>query len=549
MSSMSTVVKTAAGATARGFRDLLPRHDDLLAVKRHPRRDLLAGVTVAIIALPLALGYGVASGLGAAAGLTTAIVAGAIAAIFGGSNLQVSGPTGAMTVVLAPMVAAYGVGGVLTACVMAGVILVVVAATGIARYVRLIPAPVVEGFTAGIAAIIFVQQIPVMLGIPAPADQKVLAGAWQSIRSFSAAPQWTGVCIAAAVAGVTLLGAHWRPKIPFSLLTIIGATIVVELTPVTAAEIGSLPATLAAPSFAFLELSAIPSLAWSAVTIAGICALESLLSATVADRMRGKGERHDPNRELFGQGLSNLFAPLFGGMPASAAISRTAVNVRAGAGSRLAAFTHAAGLAVIAIAAAPLVAHIPLAALAGVLVATAIRMLELGVLRTFGKVSRADGIIMLVTAVLTLAHDLLAAIAIGVGVAGISAIRQIAAATRAERVGHAGDIATFRLDGPLFFAVTHRLLHTFTDPHGFSAVVFRCAKVSTIDSSGALLLRDVIETLESAGKHVHLAGVREDHQRALTAVGVLPRLAATGRVHPHTPAALAAARAQLAAAA
>ena len=539
------MLKHAASAAAQGFHALLPRRDDLLQIRIQPRRDLLAGITVAIVALPLALGYGVASGLGAAAGLTTAVVAGAIAAVFGGSNLQVSGPTGAMTVVLAPMAAAYGLGGVLTACVMAGLILIVTAATGVGRYVRLIPAPVVEGFTAGIAAIIFVQQIPVVLGVPAPADEKVLSGAWHSLRSFMDGPQWTGVAIAGAVAAVTLLGAHLWPKLPFSLLTIIGATVVVEAASLDVDEIGLLPDTLPAPSLAFLEPSAVPALLGAALTIAGICALESLLSACVADRMRGKGSRHDPNRELFGQGLANMVVPLFGGMPASAAISRTAVNVRAGANSRLAAFTHAAGLAVIALAAAPLVAHIPLAALAGVLMATAIRMLELGVLRTFGKVSRWDGLVVVVTAVLTLVHDLLAAIAIGVAVAGIAAIRQIAAATRAERVGHSGDIATYRLDGPLFFAVTHRLAHVAAEDEDVAAVVLRCSKVSAIDSSGALLLRDLIESLESAGKHVHLAGVREDHQRALTAVGVLPRLAETGRVHPHMPAALAAARDQV----
>lgn len=542
MSVMSYVVDAAT----RGFRGLLPPRSEFAELVRdHPKRNLTAGVTVAIIALPLALGYGVASGLGAAAGLTTAIVAGAVAAFFGGSNLQVSGPTGAMTAVLAPMVAAYGIGGVFTAAMLAGLMLVLVATTGVARYVRLIPAPVVEGFTAGIAGIIFFQQIPVLLGQSADPTQKVTIGAWNAVMSFVDTPHWTSVVIAVSVAAVTLVGAHRWPKIPFSLLSIIAATVIVGVFTLDTAEIGALPAMPPTPSASFLEWSAIPALGGAAVTIAVICALESLLSATVADRMRGKGSRHDPNRELFGQGLANLVAPLFGGMPASAAISRTAVNVRAGATSRLSALTHAVGLGVLAIAAAPLVAHIPLAALAGVLIATAIRMLELGVLRTFGKVSRADGVVMLLTAVLTLVHDLLAAIAIGVAVAGISAIRQIAAATRAERVGHEGDIATFRLDGPLFFAVTHRLLHTFDDPPPSGAVVFRCAKVSTIDSSGALLLRDVIESLESAGKHVHLAGVREDHHRALTAVGVLPRLAATGRVHPHTPAAMAAARRQL----
>ncbi|NUS10082.1 MAG: SulP family inorganic anion transporter, partial [Streptomyces sp.] len=350
-------------------------------MRRDPRRDLLAGLTVAIVALPLALGFGVSSGLGAAAGLATAVVAGALAAVFGGSSLQVSGPTGAMTVVLVPIVGAYGPTGVLTVGLMAGVLLVALAALRAGRYMRYVPAPVVEGFTLGIACVIGLQQLPNALGVPKPEGDRVLVVAWRAAEAFVRNPNWTAAGFAVAVAVVMLAGTRWRPSLPFSLLAVVAATAVAQLFALEAATpIGDLPAGLPAPSLAFLELGSLSTLFAPAVAVAALAALESLLSASVADGMT-VGHRHDPDRELFGQGLANIAAPLFGGVPATGAIARTAVNVRTGAGSRLAALTHAAVLAAIVFAAAPLVSRIPLAALAGVLLATAIRMVETGSLR------------------------------------------------------------------------------------------------------------------------------------------------------------------------
>ncbi|MFD0597174.1 SulP family inorganic anion transporter [Catellatospora coxensis] len=337
---------------------MLPGRADWATMRRQPRRDLLAGLTVAVVALPLALGFGVSSGLGAAAGLATAIVAGALAALLGGSNLQVSGPTGAMTVVLVPIVHRFGPGGVLTVGLIAGVLLVALALARAGRYVRYVPAPVVEGFTAGIAAVIFLQQVPAALGVPAPEGEKVTAIAWQAVVDFAAQPQWTALALALGVATVMLIGARWKPGVPFSLLAVAAVTVVAVVAHLDVARIGQLPATLPAPSLGFLDPAAVPMLLTSAVAVAALAALESLLSATVADGMT-VGQRHDPDRELFGQGVANLVTPLFGGVPATAAIARTAVNVRTGAGSRLAALTHALVLALIMLAAAPLVAHIP----------------------------------------------------------------------------------------------------------------------------------------------------------------------------------------------
>ncbi|BFO21024.1 hypothetical protein SHKM778_74120 [Streptomyces sp. KM77-8] len=227
---------------------LLPTRADLAEMGRSPRRDLLAGLTVAIVALPLALGFGVSSGLGAASGLATAVVAGALAALFGGSNLQVSGPTGAMTVVLVPIVAQHGPGGVLTVGLLAGLMLIALAALRAGKYMRYVPAPVVEGFTLGIACVIGLQQVPNALGVPAPEGERVLVVAWRAVAEFAGAPNWTAVGLAVAVAVVMLAGARLRPTVPFSIVAVIAATVVVQVAGLDGAKpIGDLPSGLPAP--------------------------------------------------------------------------------------------------------------------------------------------------------------------------------------------------------------------------------------------------------------------------------------------------------------
>ncbi|MFJ2247277.1 SulP family inorganic anion transporter [Streptomyces sp. NPDC087862] len=528
---------------------------------RDPRRDLLAGLTVAVVALPLALGFGVSSGLGAEAGLATAVVAGALAALFGGSNLQVSGPTGAMTVVLVPIVAQYGPGGVLTVGLMAGVLLIVLALLRAGRYMRYVPAPVVEGFTLGIACVIGLQQVPNALGVATPEGDKVLVVTWRAVEEFVRAPNWTAVALAAGVAAVMLLGARVRPTVPFSIVAVVAATLVTQLFDLRgAAPIGDLPAGLPAPSLGFLDLSALGSLLAPAVAVAALAALESLLSATVADGMT-VGQQHDPDKELFGQGIANLAAPLFGGVPATAAIARTAVNVRTGAGSRLAALTHAAVLAVIVFAAAPLVSRIPLAALAGVLLATAIRMVEVGSLRAMARATRSDAIVLVLTAVATLVLDLVYAVIIGLVVAGALALRAVAAQARMEQVDFRADlpgehseeehallaehIVAYRIDGPLFFAGAHRFLLELSEVADVRVVILRLSRVSTMDATGALVLKDAVEKLNRRGIAVLISGLRPGQRQALESVGALDVLRREGREYATTPEAIAGARAHL----
>ncbi|MEV7006715.1 SulP family inorganic anion transporter [Streptosporangium sp. NPDC051022] len=524
---------------------------------RHPRRDLLAGLTVAIVALPLALGFGISSGMGAEAGLATAVVAGALAALFGGSGLQVSGPTGAMTVVLVPIMHQYGASGVLTVGVLAGLMLIALALGRAGKYMALVPAPVVEGFTVGIACVIGLQQVPAALGVPTPDGDKVIAVAWQAVQDFAAGPGWWAPAVALAVAVLMLAGSRRRPTVPFSLLAVAAATLAAEVAGLPLARIGRLPAGLPAPSPAFLDLSALNSLLAPAVAVAALAALESLLSASVADGM-SVNHRHDPDRELFGQGLANLITPLFGGVPATGAIARTAVNVRSGAHSRLAALAHAGILAVIVYLGADLVARIPLAALAGVLLATSVRMVEVGSVKAMIASTRSDALVLALTAVATVALDLVAAVILGLIVAGALALRAIARNVRLDvmplRPDLSGDhteqehallaehIVAYRLDGPLFFAAAHRFLLELSEVADVSAVILRMSRVTALDASGALVLGDAITRLERRGITVYVSGIRDGHHRALRALGVIARLDEAGRVLATTPQAIAAAR-------
>ncbi|MEU6024884.1 SulP family inorganic anion transporter [Micromonospora sp. NPDC047134] len=541
-------------AVWRRTRALLPDRADLQAVRRAPRRDLVAGLTVAVVALPLALAFGVTSGLGAEAGLITAVVAGAVAAVFGGSNLQVSGPTGAMTVVLVPIVAQFGAAGVLMVGVLAGLILIALAFARMGRFVRFLPVPVIEGFTAGIAVVIALQQVPAALGVTDAEGERVWAVAADAVARFVAHPQPAPIVMALGVAAVMLIGARWRPGVPFSLLAVAAATLLAEFAPIDLIRIGALPQSLPAPSLDFLDLGAVGVLLPAALAVAALAALESLLSATVADGMT-VGQRHDPDRELFGQGLANLAAPLFGGIPATAAIARTAVNVRAGAVSKLAALIHALALAAIVLAAAPLVGRIPLAALAGVLLATTVRMVEAASLWALARSTRGDALVLVLTFAVTVIWDLVTAVAVGVGVAIMVALRAVARSARLEQVPLDADdhtaeeqallaehIVAYRLDGPLFFAAAHNFLLQLSDVADVRVVILRMARVTTIDATGAQVLGDAIRRLQGRGITVLLSGIDSDHDQVLDTLGVADQLRRDNLIFPDTPAAIAYAR-------
>lgn len=535
-------------------RALLPQRSDFTAMRRDPKRDIVAGITVAFVALPLALAFGVASGLGAGAGLVTAIVAGLLAAIFGGSNLQVSGPTGAMTVVLLPVVAQVGISGVLVVGMIAGVILIGLAFAGAGRYMQFIPLPVVEGFTIGIAVIIGLQQVPAALGVDAEGE-KVVVRAFSAIRIWLQEPAIASLLIALVVAGVILLTVRFRPGVPASMFAVTIATLAVGVFGIDVATIGVIPSGLPSPSIPQVSWSQLSTLMIPAIAIAALAALESLLSATVADAM-SVGERHDSNRELFGQGIANIASPLFGGVPATAAIARTAVNVRSGAQSRLAAITQSIGLLLVILVASRWVSFIPLAALAGVLFATVIQMIEISSVRALLRATRGDAAILVATAAATIAFDLVTAVIIGMAIAVIYALCQVAKSARIDEMpldqsDHSDaewellkeHVVAYRLDGPLFFGAAHRFLLEISEVSDVRVVILRLSRIRTLDATGASVLGDTIKSLEHRGVTVMLSGVQPEHELIFRGLGVFGELAHEKHVFLTTPEAINHARA------
>ncbi len=520
----------------RHLRRLLPSRQDYAALPRTWRRDLLAGLTVGIVALPLALGFGISSGAGAEAGLITAIVAGVVAAVFGGSNVQVSGPTGAMVVVLAPIVAAHGVVAVALVSVLAGIMVLVAGAARLGRAVSFIPWPVIEGFTLGIAIIIFLQQVPALTSpTSGPSHGNVVAEAVAALASADPGYLAWALGAVALVAACMLLLPLLHRAIPGSLVGIVLVTVLALVLPTPLAAIGELPQSLPAPALPALDPAVIGSLLLPAATVAALAAIESLLSARVAASMAATGP-YDPDRELVGQGLASIAAGLFGGMPATGAIARTAVNVRSGAGTRLASVAHAVVLLVVVLAVAGPVGSIPLAALAGVLMVTATRMVHAATVRSILRSTRADAVAFVLTAVVTVSVDLIVAVGIGMVVAGIFALRSLSRATGVHREEIAGEpqpgderIAVIRLDGPLFFAAADRVLDTVTALDGVSVVVLRMSQLELVDATGAHVLSEIVQRLEARGVTVLLKGVREGHTELFRTVGVLSAL----RHHRH----------------
>lgn len=554
-------MRTALSAAWRRLRDVLPDRAALTSMTRDPKRDLLSGLTVALVALPLALGFGVSTGAGAAAGLATAVVAGALAAIFGGSNVQVTGPTGAMTVVLVPIVHQHGIGGVLAVGLLAGLILLALSLARAGALMAYVPVPVIEGFTVGIAGVIALQQIPAALGVATPSGENPAAVAWRAAGEFLSAPHPTAIAVAVGVAAVMLIGARLAPLIPASLVAVALATVVVRVFHLPVTLIGPLPDGLPAPNLGFLAWDQLPSLVLPALAVAALGALESLMSASAADSM-SVSARHDPNRELFGQGLANLVAPIFGGVAATGAIARTAVNVRSGAVSRLSSLTHAAVLAAVIYFAGPLVSGIPLAALAGVLIATAVRMVEVGSVVTLIRSGRGDALILVLTAAATIAFDLVIAVITGLLVAAVVAVAQVSRSARVEQVHLHADlpeqdhhqeehallaehIAAYRIEGPLQFAGAHRFLLELSEVADIRVLILRMSHVTAIDATGSRVLADTIDRLDRRGITVLVSGLNPAHRQRLDTLGLLDRLRGQGRVFGTTPDAIADARARL----
>ena len=528
------------GLASRRFSRFLPSRADYTGLRQSWRADLLAGITVGIVALPLALAFGVSSGVGAEAGLITAIVAGLVAAVMGGSPVQVSGPTGAMVVVLAPVVALHGTGSVALLSLMAGLLVCILGISGLGRAVAFIPWPVVEGFTLGIAAIIFLQQVPLATGTSGIPGHNTLLAAIEAASGASAPTVVLTLALVAGVAVVMVLVQKLFRALPASLLAVVLATTAAELLQLDIPRIGPLPHSLPSPAFPGFDLVSLGSLAMPAVAIAVLASIESLLSARVAAGMAGPegapSGAYSPDRELTGQGLASIAAGLFGGMPATGAIARTAVNVRSGAKTRMAAGVHAVVLLGIVYLASGMVSRIPLAALGGVLMVTAARMVSRRTVAAVLRSTRSDAAVFILTALVTVAFDLIIAIQIGLAAAALFTLRKFASLSSVQREEISGPrtdgdehIAIFRLDGAMFFGAAERILQEISQVKDTQVAIIRLSQLRMLDATGAHALVEVISALELRGVTVLLKGVRPDHLALVTNVGVIRSL----RHHKH----------------
>ncbi len=403
--------------------ELLPSARDYASLKSHWHRDVLAGVMVGIVALPLALAFGITTGAGAQSGLITAIYAGFVAAIFGGSNYQVSGPTGAMTVVLVPIVSKYGVASLAPLGLLAGLIVMLMGISHLGGLINKVPWAVMEGFTLGIAIVIALQQLPSTLASKNVSGANTIATSWRTIKfAISAGVHWTSLAIVVLTLAVKFIyphiavQLHLKIHIPASFVAIFIASCVVGIFGIQSPLIGVLPRSLHMNSSLSASHIGIYALLVGGIQIALLASTESLLSARVADQMahiHDPDHAYQPNRELFGQGLATIASSLVGGMPATGAIARTSVNIRSHAQSRLSAITHALFLLLVVLLLNPVISHIPTAALAAVLIGTSYRIAKPSNLKELLRTTKLDAITLLVTAAMVVIIGLIWAIALG----------------------------------------------------------------------------------------------------------------------------------------
>ncbi|GAB2814243.1 SulP family inorganic anion transporter [Alpinimonas psychrophila] len=534
------------------LRTFLPRAQDYAQSRRNWRADLLAGVTVGIVALPLALAFGVSSGVGAEAGLITAVVAGFIAAVFGGSNVQVSGPTGAMVVVLAPVVAVYGPSAVVVVGLIAGFIVVAMGLLKLGRAVSFIPWPVIEGFTLGIAVIIFLQQVPAAVGSPdiKESTSALVNGYLSVVAANPAAVAWSAGSVI-LVAAIMVLLPKFVKLIPGSIIAIVVVTVLAEVLAAPLARIGVLPSSLKAPSWPDFSSINLGAMIAPAIAVAALAAIESLLSARVASTMGDNGT-FDPDRELFGQGLASIGSALFGGMPATGAIARTAVNIRSGGKTRMAAIVHAAVLLGVVYLATGPVSRIPLAALSGVLMVTAARMIPWRAMFSIIKSTKSDAVIFVATAIITVGFDLIEAVIIGIVATAFFALRALVKSSGVHRESIPGEaqpgderIAVFRMQGALFFGASDRILDSVTHVSGVSVVIIRMSELQFLDATGARVLVDIVDQLERQGITALIKGVQPGHIDLVRRVGVLGKLRHENHLFDNLDAAVAHARSHI----
>lgn len=524
------------------WRELRPKLFSVLGgnyLKTQFARDAMAGVIVGIVALPLAIAFAVASGVSPDRGLVTAVVAGFLISFLGGSRVQIGGPTGAFIVIVSGIVARHGPGGLMAATMLAGVFLIAFGLMRLGGVIKFIPHSVIVGFTSGIAVTIFSTQIKDALGLAmAETPERFLPklrACWEAIGTVN----FWAVAVTAASLAVILAGRKYCPKIPGSLLAILLTTAAVAVLGIPVETIGTRFGELPA-SFSF----SMPAVSWGnfaeylqpAFTIALLCAIESLLSAVVADGMIG--DEHQSNAELVAQGVANLASPLFGGIPATGAIARTVTNVKSGGRTPVAGIIHAVTLLGIMLALGKYAGRIPMACLAGILMVVAYNMSEWRSFVSMLRMSAHEVAVLLVTFGLTVIVDLTAAIEIGVVLAAFLFIQRMAqlgtvfAASMPERAARGGDaledyrrvpagVDVFEISGPFFFAAARQYQQTLQAlGAGNRVVIIRMRHVPFIDATGIRTFRSVIEFMLAQGRVVLLSGVRDGVRKDLDRFGI-----------------------------
>ena len=497
--------------------------------------DVLAGITVGLVALPLAMAFGIASGVTPQAGLYTAVVAGFLISALGGSRTQIGGPTGAFVVIVAGIVAKFGMPGLALTTLMAGISLVIMGITGLGAAVRFIPRTVIVGFTNGIAILIASTQIKDFFGLrtgPVPSE---FLPRMRLLAAHAGSANWTAVGLGAATLAILILLPRLTKRVPASIVAVLLCTIATAWWHLPVETIGSkfggIPRGL--PPFAFPDFHAehIVPLLPHAFTVAMLAALESMLSAVVADGMTG--DRHNSNVELVAQGVANIASPLFGGIPATGAIARTATNIRAGARSPVSGMIHAATLLLILVLAAPLASYIPLATLAGVLFVVAYNMGEWHEIGAIVQLDFTAVSVWLVTFGLTVFADLTVAVGVGLGLAALLYIYRVADTTTVASVtdDYIRDglphvlqgrivppfVSLLRIHGPFLFGTTEKLVDASANLDAFEQIVIlRLRNMTAIDATGIHAIETFAKRLRSSGRTLLLCGAMPQPSKLLS---------------------------------
>ena len=511
------------------WRNWRPRLLDSLAgySRRAFAADLLAGVTVGVVALPLAMAFGIASGVTPQAGIYTAIVGGFLVSLLGGSRIQIGGPTGAFVVIVAGIIAEHGLSGLLMVTMMAGVILLFLALTGLGQAVKFIPRPVVLGFTNGIALLIASTQIKDFLGLRVDTPSEffarmgAIAGAIDTIDPVA-------LGLASGSLALILLVPKWLPRLPGSIVALVTGTVAVAALGLPVETIGStfggIPSSLPAFAVPAFHADLILPLLPSALTVALLAAVESLLSAVVADAMTG--DRHNSNAELLAQGVANVIVPLVGGIPVTGAIARTATNFRSGAKTPVAGLIHAVTLLAVVLLLAPLATYVPLATLAAVLFVVAYNMGEWREIGGIWRLDWTDKSVWAITFALTVFADLTIAVETGIALAALLYIYRVTETTSVSTVtpeyiedGRAhvlqdkqvpAYVTILRIHGPFLFGMTDKLLDATADLSAFAPIVIlRLRNMTAIDATGLHALERFNERLTRSGRTLVLCGARD----------------------------------------